>query len=247
MSSFTEEDLLNLEDVLCEEDFSICHEVFEKNNSLLEFLEADDLDLAYGRTQSRLKHLITVVKPWSCVEKKVMTFTETTGICLGDPSPCTLVWKGLCTIGCSLCNALKNYALRNDYCLGRGWKYRAKYLRMHGNLISTIIHFLEHNIVQMVNKHNQNIPLASDQFSSVHIEPTVTEDPEAIIENPVTHDRNSLLSEVEPFKSMFSGYVNTDHPLTDEEVYSLFEKDEIDALLLDHVNHDESRLSLPTK
>jgi hypothetical protein len=245
MSPFTRDDLLILESVLCDEDFSICQEVF-KNDTLLEFLEADDLDLAYGRTQSRLKHLITVVNPWSCVDEKVASFTETTGICLSDPSPCTLIWNGFCTIGCPLCNALKNYALRNDLYLGRRWRYRSTYRRLHGKLLAIITHFLEDNIVQMVNKHNQNMPPASELTSCVHPEPIVEEELDAVTETPVSRDRISPLSEAEPFKSMFMFYLNSDRPPTEDEVSRFLGLDDCESLLQDHVENDETRPSLLT-
>jgi hypothetical protein len=242
--SFTKGDLGILESILCEEDFSLCHELFKKE-SLLEFLEAEDLDLAYGRTQSRLKHLITVVKPWSCVKVRTSSFMLTTGIELSDPGPCTLVWNGFCTIGCPLCNALKNYALRNDLRLDRRWKHRPYFFHLHRKLISMIIQFLEDNIVHMVNKHFQNKPTAPEEPSCVHIEPTVEEAPAAVIEKPVTHDRTSPKRVAEPFRSIFMFMNGTDDPPTEDEMNSLLGlTGETDLPESDHdIENDEPRPS----
>jgi hypothetical protein len=241
MSRITRDDRLILELFLCQEDFSICHELFEKNYSFLEFLEAENLDLAYGRTQSRLRHLITVVKPWSCVKEKITSFMSTTGIELSDPRPCTVVWNGFCTIGCPLCNALKNYALKNDMHLGRRWKYRSTYRRLHGRMLTIIINFLQNNIVRMVKKHFQNKPYVAVPTSYRPPGLVIEEDSVTVNESPATLDEISSKSEVEPSESLYDFIVSKDRTPTEEEILEFFGIGrDCSSLGKDHVVEDDN-------
>jgi hypothetical protein len=210
MSAATADDHLILKSVLRKEDFSICHKVFKKM-TFQEFLEAENLELTYEGTQAKLRHLITVVKPWSCVKEKIDSFIATAEMDLSDSSPCFHVWNGYCTIGCSLCYALKNFSLKHDYNVGRGWKHRSKFQRLHSKMVASISHFIEDNIAQMVDEYYQDKPFASAVTSCVHTEPFVEEEPEAVTEAPVVREQTSLKRKAEPIKVQFNPMVELIH------------------------------------
>jgi hypothetical protein len=198
MSLFTNDDLLILESVLRKEDFITCQKVF-KEITFLGFLDAKNLDLTYERTQSKLRHLITVVKPWSCTTDKIKSFASSTGIDLSDPTPFVSVWTGLCTTGCPLCYSMKNYSLKHEYYLGKSWKHRSKYQRFHSNLVTIVTNFLQDNIVLMVDKYCQDKSPVSSKSSCVHYDPLVKDELDTITEESAACDF-SLKSETDPFK-----------------------------------------------
>jgi hypothetical protein len=203
MSLIHKDDYMILKSVLRKEDFSICHKVFKKM-TFQEFLEAENLELTYEGTQAKLRHLITVVKPWNCVKDLIESFITSTGIDLSNSSPCFHVWKGYCTVGCSLCYALKNSSLKYDFTIGRGWKHRSKFQRLHSKLIANISHFIEDNIAQMVEEYYQDKPFASAAPSCAPFEPPVVEEPEAVSDVPVICRQTSLKRKAEPVTVRFS-------------------------------------------
>jgi hypothetical protein len=203
MSLYLRDDLLILETVLTENELSICHKVFKKMN-FLEFLEVEDLDFILSGIQSKLKNLLTVVKPWSCLKEQLNSFSTTIGIELDDFTPNCYVWHGFCTFNCYLCYALKNHCIKNDYKLGKGWKHRHRYQRLHSKMMTTITNFLQNNIVYMVFKYHQDKPTASVASFCGHPDPFVEKEPEAATGNPVNCGDTSRKRKAEPFKVRFN-------------------------------------------
>jgi hypothetical protein len=243
MSLFTRDDFLILKSVFRKEDFFICQNLFEET-TFLGFLEARDLDLSHERTQSKLRHLITVVKNWSCVKEKINSFATTTGIDLSDPTPFSSVWTGLCTSGCPLCYSMKNYSLKNEYYLGKSWKHRAKYQRFHSNMITTVTNFLQDNIVLMVDKYCQDELYASDYTSGFTFEPLVEEETDAGMDRSAVLDQTSLKREAGPLKVRRDLLLSSslfDRPLRKKRPIFGLAADCFAFPELDHVEEDEPR------